>query len=373
MTDRVLTPRHLNRALLARQLLLERSALSIPDALDQVGGLQTQYAPSGYVGLWSRLAGFERDALTRSLEDRSVIQATLLRTTIHMVSAREFWRYALGVRRARRDWWLRARRGAVTEADFEAAAEPLRKAMADGPRTVKELGELASGFLGNIGLWVDLVRVPPSGTWERRRADRLALAEGWIGPEDATEAEGIEHLTRAYLRGFGPAGWKDISAWAGVAPTVLREGAQKLDMVRYRDEDGRELVDLEGLPLPDPDTPAPVRFLPHWDANLLVHARRTKLLPEEYRPRIFHTKNPFSVGTVLVDGRVVAAWSMRDGRVVLDLYEPLPQNAADEVEAERARLEAFQLGFEPGITPRGRQERGRAAQCSASPRAHPAG
>jgi hypothetical protein len=341
VADRILGPRQLNRALLARQLLLERSTLSIPEALEQVGGLQTQYAPSGYVGLWTRLAGFERSALTRALEDRSVIQATLLRSTIHMVSACDFWPYALGVRRARREWWLRARRGAVTEGDFDAGTEPLRQALAEGPKTVKELGDLASGFLGNIGLWLDLVRVPPSGTWERRRADRLDLAERWVGPETATEAHGIEHLTRAYLRAYGPAAWKDISAWAGVSPVVLREGATELELIRFRDEDGRELVDLPDMPLPDPDTPAPVRFLPHWDANLLVHARRSGILPEEYRPRIFHTRNPFSVGTVLVDGRVVAAWSLRNGRVVLDPYEPLAPTVADEVEAERGRLEAF--------------------------------
>ena len=107
MTERVLTRRHLNRALLARQLLLERSTMSIPEAVEQVGGLQTQYAPSGYVGLWTRLADFRREALTDALEERSVVQATLMRTTIHMVSRREFWRYAMGVRQARRAWALR--------------------------------------------------------------------------------------------------------------------------------------------------------------------------------------------------------------------------------------------------------------------------
>jgi hypothetical protein len=107
VTDRTLSPRALNRALLARQLLLERAALSIPEAIEQVGGLQTQYAPSGYVGLWSRLLDFPRESLTAALEDRSVVQATLIRVTIHMVSRREYWRYALGVRQARRVWALR--------------------------------------------------------------------------------------------------------------------------------------------------------------------------------------------------------------------------------------------------------------------------
>ncbi|MBA2718195.1 MAG: winged helix DNA-binding domain-containing protein [Chloroflexi bacterium] len=340
MTDRILSRRQLNRALLARQLLLERSNVSIEEAVEQVGGLQTQYAPSGYVGLWTRLAEFRRDDLTAALEDRTIIQATLMRTTIHMVSRREFWAYALGVREARRVWALRIPdRGDETVS--VAAAARTRAALADGPKSVRELDGVVSGFLGNAGLWVDLVRVPPSGTWERRRADRLGLAETWVGPDDATEDEGLAHLVRAYLRGFGPAAWKDMAAWAGVPVTALRRGGEAVELVRYRDEDGRELIDLPGAPLPDEDTPAPVRFLPHWEATLLVHARRTGILPEEHRPKVFHTRNPFSVGTVLVDGRVVAAWSLRDGRIVLDEYEQLAPDDRRAVEDERAALEAF--------------------------------
>ena len=340
MPDRILSQRALNRALLARQLLLERSTLSIPEAIEQVGGLQTQYAPSGYVGLWTRLAGFPRDALTAALEDRSVIQATLMRTTIHMVSRREFWPYIAGIREARRVWALRAWRD-LDEATMVQRADDLRAALADGPKSVKELGDQGAGFIGNLGLWVDLVRVPPSGTWARRRADRLGLAEAWAGPDDATEADGLRHIVRAYLRAFGPAPWRDIAAWAGIAVTPLKTAGEELDLVAFRDADGHGLVDLRGAPLPDEDTPAPVRFLPHWDANLLVHARRTGLVPEEHRPRVFSTKNPFSVGTVLVDGRVVAGWSLKDGRIVVDPYEPVSVRDADAIEVERVALQAF--------------------------------
>lgn len=341
MTERTLTTRALNRALLARQLLLERSSLSIVEAIEQVGGLQTQYAPSGYVGLWTRLVGFRRDALTEALVDRSVIQATLLRTTIHMVSRREFWRYALGIRDARRAWALRIGREGADEATLVAAADRLRAALAAGPRTVRELDGLVTGFVGNAGLWLDLVRVPPSGTWERRRADRLGLAHDWVGPVDATEDEGLTHLVRAYLRGFGPAPWRDIATWAGIPVTAARRAGERLDLVHYRDESGRPLVDLADAPLPDPETPAPVRFLPHWEASLLVHARRTGILPEEHRPRVFDVRNPFSVGTVLVDGRVAAAWSLREGRIALDPYVSLTAAERDAVEDERLALEAF--------------------------------
>lgn len=343
MADLILTQRALNRALLVRQLLLERSTLSIPDAVDQVGGLQTQYAPSGYVGLWTRLAGFERAALTHALEDRSIIQATLMRVTIHIVSRREYWPFALGVRQARREQWRRTamRLSGVGERDMEAAADRMRASLADGPRSVKELGDLATGFVGTLGLWVDLVRVPPAGTWERRRADRLALAEDWVGPATASEADGLAHLVRAYLRAFGPGAWRDIASWAGISIATAKEAARGLDLRSFRDEDGGQLVDLPDAPLPDPDTPAPVRFLPHWDANLLVHARRTGLLPEQYRSRVFSTKNPFSVGTYLVDGVVAGGWSLKDGRIVLDPFEELTARDKRAVEREREALEAF--------------------------------
>ena len=341
MTERILSTRALNRALLARQLLLERSTLTISAAIEQVGGLQTQYAPSGYVGLWTRLADFRREALTEALDDRSVIQATLLRTTIHMVSRAEFWRYALGVRQARRAWALRLGPNAPGEPALAAAATRIRTALAEGPRPVKELDGLVNGPVGNASLWVDLVRVPPSGTWEHRRADLLGLAEGWVGPEDATEDEGLAHLVRAYLRAFGPAPWRDIGLWAGISVAAAKRGGEGLTLVRYRDEAGRELLDMPGSPLPDQDTPAPVRFLPHWDAMLLVHARRTGILPEAHRGKVFRTTNPFSVGTILVDGTVVGAWSLKDGRIVIDTYEEIRPNDREEIEEEREALERF--------------------------------
>jgi hypothetical protein len=340
---RTLSARALNRALLARQLLLERSTLSIADAVERVGGLQTQYAPSAYVGLWTRLAGFERDDLTRALDERSVIQATLLRVTIHIVSRHEYWAYALGVRTARRDQWRRTfgRMTGAGEEELAAAADRLRAALADGPRDVKELGDLAKGFVGTHGLWIDLVRVPPAGTWERRRADRLGLAEDWVGPPDTTEEAGRTHLVRAYLRAFGPAAWSDVASWSGLAIAAVKAAAADLELVRFRDDAGRELIDLPDRPLPDQDTPAPVRFLPHWDANLLVHTRRTGLLPEPFRPRVFSTKNPFSVGTYLVDGSVAGAWSLRDGRIELEPFIDVPSKVRREVEREREALEAF--------------------------------
>ena len=175
MTDRILTTRELNRALLARQLLLERSSLPLERAVEQMGGVQTQYAPSAYVGLWSRLAGFRRDDLTGALEQRRLVQGTLMRVTIHVVSREDYWPLALAIREGRRRWWLRVHKRA-DDAEQVAAAARLRAFLAGGPRREREivaaLGKEA--WTRGTGLWLDLVRVPPSGTWERRRADVYA-------------------------------------------------------------------------------------------------------------------------------------------------------------------------------------------------------
>lgn len=336
--ERTLTTRELNRALLARQLLLERSHMPLTRALEQVAGLQTQYAPSGYISLWSRLEGFERDDLTRALEQRRAVQATLMRGTIHVVSRRDYWLFAVGIRRSLREWFLKIQRIRGDGADLEERAARLRAELATGPKSRAELKELASGWAGVFG---ELVRAPPSGTWERRRADLFASAESWIGPCDASEDEGLEHLARRYLQGFGPATLNDVASWAGLPLATLRPVVERLKLRRFRNEAGKELLDLPRAPLPDPETPAPVRFIPTWEATLLVHARRTLILPEEYRPRIFNTKTPHSVNTFLVDGALAGTWRYDDGRVRLEPFHKLPCSTTKELEEEGERLAAF--------------------------------
>ena len=347
MTDRVLSPRALNRSLLARQLLLERSALHLPAALERVAGLQAQYAPSAYVACWTRLRDFRREALTEALERRQVVQATLLRSTIHVVSAADYPKLAAGLRGGRRAWWLRTHQRRAPGLDLAAAAASLRRHLAGGPRRRAELTALlaAEGYpalaWSGVGLWLDLVRVPPSGTWEHRRADLYGLADEWLGPSRVSEAEGLEHLVRRYLGGFGPAAAADVASWAGIPAAALRPALARLRLRRFRDERGAELLDLPGAPLPDPETPAPVRFLPTWDATLLVHARRTQILPERYRGRVFDTRTPHSVPTFLVDGAVAGAWRHQGGRVRLEPFGRLPAAARRALEEEAERLAAF--------------------------------
>ena len=195
MTERTLSQRERNRALLARQLLLEPADLSIPRAVERIGGLQAQYAPSAYIGLWTRLKGFRRSALTAALERRSVVQGTLMRSTIHLVSARDYPALAAGVRAARRGWWLRAARRTADEDTMVRTAERLRDLLAGGPLPRRELVRILDvepAIWNGLGLWVDLVRVPPSGTWERRSADLYGLADAWMDVPEVTEAEGID-------------------------------------------------------------------------------------------------------------------------------------------------------------------------------------
>ena len=341
MAERTLTQRELNRALLARQLLLERSTLPLPRVLERIGGIQNQYAPNAYVRLWSCVDGFRRDDLTRALERRSVIHATLMRETIHVVSRRDYWPFAVGIRAAQREWFLRVRKPPPKERDLERQAAELRALMADGPRRQDELVEIVGRSWGMVGPWLDLVRVPPSGTWEKRRAHLFQTAEAWVGPEDIDESEARDHLVRRYLAAFGPASRNDISRWSHLSLGDVAPVLERLSLRRFRDEAGGELLDLPRAPLPDPDTPAPVRFLPTWDATLLVHARRTGILPERYRPRIFSTKTPHSFPTFLVDGAVAGTWRYEGGRVTIAAFARLDAASARYVREEAERLEAF--------------------------------
>src|SRR3954471_2434980 len=336
---RVLTRRQLNRALLARQLLLERSRSPLPRVVERVGCLQTQYAPSAYIGLWTRVEGFARDDLTRALERRSLIQAMLMRNTIHVVSRRDYWPLAIAIRGERKAWSRRVQRADARE--LERAAQGLRRFLADGPRKQAEIA--ASGFWRpGIAVWVDVVRVPPSGTWERRRADLYGLAEDWVGPEpDLSEEEARGQLVRRYLGAFGPAPRADIANWAGMRVDALAEALERVSLRRFRDEHGSELLDVPRAPLPPADTAAPARFLPTWDASLLVHARRTAILDEQHRARIFHVRNPQSERTFLVDGKVAGTWRYARGRLRLDPFGRLTRDARRELAEAGERLAAF--------------------------------
>lgn len=338
----------LNRTALNRQMLLKRGRLSVSRSLEQVAGLQTQYAPSGYVGLWSRLENFERSRLTRALERGQALQGTLMRMTIHMVSAADYPLLTAGVRRSRREWWLRVSKPrALDLCPYETIGELLARALSNGPLPRKALTELlqSHGYPKDVwegaGLWVDMIRVPPSGTWERRRADLYGLAPPH---QPVPETDGLRHLAARYLKAFGPATIGDIGSWAGVPISTLAPAVEGMAVRKFLDEEDNELLDLPRLRLADANTPAPVRLLPHWDALLLVHARRKAILPEEHRATIFSTKNPFSVGTFLVDGAVAGTWRFEGSRVKAETLAPIPKRARRQLDDETTRLERFAAG-----------------------------
>jgi hypothetical protein len=183
--------------------------------------------------------------------------------------------------------------------------------------------------------------VPPSGTWERRRADLYAAAEDWLGPSEATPEQGLEFLVRRYLHGFGPAAPRDLADWAGLPPQQIAPALKGMRLRRFRDQHGEELVDLPRAPLPAAETPAPVRFLPVWDAILLAHARRAGILAEEDRPRIFNPKYPQSAHTFLVDGLVAGTWKYDGDRVKVEPFGRLNKKARAELREEAERLTAL--------------------------------
>ena len=333
--------------MLARQRLLERSREPIPRVLERMGGLQAQYAPSMYIGLWSRIAGFERDALTRALErrDGDPGDAAALDDPPRLRGATS-GRSRVAVREARRAWWLRTRRGAVTEADDGAR----RRAVARAPRRRSDAAHgdrwssSARSAARGVGLWVDLVRVPPSGTWERRRADLFALAERWVGPPRRERRRPRSSCSSAATSPrFGPATRRgDRRLGRASAGDRARGRSSALDTAALPGRGRRRARSTcRARRCPTRRRPRRSRFLPTWDATLLAHARRALILPEEDRPQIFTTKTPQSFPTFLVDGRVAGTWRHEDGRIALRPFRRLDAADRRALEEEGERLAAF--------------------------------
>jgi hypothetical protein len=335
--------RQLNRAVLARQMLLERARLPLHRVVERMSAVQAQYIPSAYIGLWSRVAGFERIQLTSALERGSIVQGTLMRGTIHLVSRADYWPLAAAIREPMQDWWLRVTRGVRSREEMETLAAKAQAVLTDGPLKrrdlVEELG-IDSQTWNGLGFWVEMVRVPPSGTWESRRADLYGLATDWVGADVADSAAGVALLIGRYLGGFGPASRDDIKAFTGLSLATIDEAMDRHRWKAYEWE-GPTLFDLPGGVVPDADLPAPVRFLGTWDATLLVHCRRALILPEEFRDQIFHIKAPHSFNTFLVDGQVRGVWREAGGKVELEPFQPVPRRFQRDLEQEIERLAQF--------------------------------
>jgi hypothetical protein len=268
-----------------------------------------------------------------------------MRSTIHLVSRADYWPLAVATAPARRRHYERVPALALPPGELEPAMAALAAALADdGPLTRKTVEALVGKPAARAAnTFLHLVRVPPSGTWERRAADHWGLATGWLGGgPDVVPDAALVALVRRYLTGFGPATRQEVANWCGMRVGDVGPALDALELRRFAAEDGAELLDLPRLPLPDAGTHAPVRLLPTWDATLLTHARRAVILREADRDRIFSSRNPHSYPTVLVDGTVEGTWRIGDGgRVTVELWSPIGAAAQRELDAEVAALEAW--------------------------------
>ncbi|MEU2663422.1 winged helix DNA-binding domain-containing protein [Micromonospora sp. NPDC007220] len=317
----VLDARALNRATLARQLLLDRADVPVLDAVAHLCGLQAQEPQEPFVGLWSRVRRFDPAALSDLLTGRRVVRMHLMRRTVHLVTADDALAW-----RARHDGMLRQRvlgvyRRELAGVDLDELATAGREVLADGePRSMTGLARaLADRWpapgpraLGEMLLaaLVPVVQLPPRGLWRTRAGVRNALLSSWLGREiDPPAPPGCdpvgEAIVRRYLAAFGPASTADLRAWSGLAGLPAAVTAIREELVVLRDERGRRLWDLPDAPRPDADTPAPVRFLPAFDNALLGYDDRSRIVDDAHRGLSVAGER-----VVLVDGRVAATWSV---------------------------------------------------------------
>jgi hypothetical protein len=343
-SERVLTLRELNRATLARQLLLERKRIGVLPAIERVAGLQAQWPPSPYIGLWSRLDGFKRATLERAVLRGEVLKPTVMRGTLHLVTARDYPMF----------WW------ALSDMPTWYSSTHLAHALKalKGARRLAERAPLTHkqglDYLESIGHEDDLERrrifhalrrhahllhSPDSALWTTRPS---AVFHPYPEPEPMEVLAARSALVRRYLAAFGPSTRADLADWSGLRVADVAPAIEGLEPLRgFRDESGRELLDLQRAPLPPADTPAPVRFLPKWDNTLLAHKDRRRVLPEELRKAVIG-KNGDVTQTFLVDGIVAGSWTAdKRGKVAITPFAPLPRVARRAVEAEAALLEAW--------------------------------
>jgi len=342
VAERVLTQRELNRTTLARQLLLRRERLSPTRAIERLAGLQAQLPSSPYLALWARLEGFERSALERALMRRSVVKALLMRATMHLVSARDYPLLDAAVREART--LIRAR---GTEAPPDELVRRIVALARERPRTRTEIMQ-ALGLDSRTQdsheirmlFWVmalgRLEQTPESAFYAFRGSPTYEGRDH----EHPPRAEATTFAIRRYLNAFGPATRADVSQWSGVPIRDLEQGFEALRLRSFRDEQGRELLDLPRAPLVAGDAPAPPRLLPRWDELLLAHKDRTRILPDEYRKDAIQ-RNGDVQQTFLVDGMVAGLWTRDGNRIRLEPFAPLPRSARRELEDEAARLHAW--------------------------------
>jgi Winged helix DNA-binding domain len=357
MTDGgLLTRIALNRATLARQLLIERARMPALRAIEHLAGMQGQAPHAPYVGLWTRVEGFRAEELSELISARRVVRAPLMRATLHLVSAPDFLR----LRPIVQPVLERGFAGApfdIAGVDVQALLEAGRSLVAERPHTRVELGAALAhrwpehdpvSLAQAVTYLVPVVQVPPRGLWGVGGAARWACAETWLrrgGASDATAPGSREELFVRYLAAFGPASVRDVQTWSGL--TRMSEIADRLRprLCIFRDEEGNELLDLPDAPRPDPRTPVPPRFLPEYDNLLLSHADRSRFITGGEQVPL-PPGNGARFGTLLVDGTLRATWRIAGDRQGAVLHiEPFGRlSESDAIAAEGERLLGFVVG-----------------------------
>ena len=345
MTE-VLTVKALNRATLARQMLLAREKTTALKAVERLVGMQAQLARPPYLGLWSRVAGFQAEDLTRLAQARRVVRGTLMRVTLHLVSTRDYQ----GLRPLLQPMLSAALRGASRDRlpglEMDDVVAAARACLEGRPCTFDEVRDVlgkrwpkvdvrALGYA--VRTHLPLVQVPAESRWGWPGAASFAVAESWIGRPLGTGWDARELVLR-YLAGFGPAGPRDAETWSGMSGLRGVFEALRPRLRVFHDEKGRELFDLPKAPRPPEKRPAPVRFLPDYDNLLLSHADRTRVIPAAHKPKLV-TRNLQIMATYLVDGFVTGAWRIdRAGSSAALVLRPF------ESHARQARAELIDEG-----------------------------
>jgi hypothetical protein len=348
-----LNRRALNRATLHRQALLKRAEMTPVQAVERLVGLQAQAVNAPYLGLWARLASFTKDDLTKALYDRTIVRGGSLRGTQHLLTAADYLWIRPLIKPLTSNRPPSAFATQTRDVDMAELRDTARVLLRGRTLTRPQLGKaLAERWPGHdptaLGLCAQsllpLLHTPPSGTWGKGGAVPCVLAEEWIG-RPLHDAPDPADLIRRYLAAFGPASIQDLQIWSGLTRAADRalftETAARLPgLRRFRDEEGRDLYDLEDAPLPDPDTPAPPRFLPEFDNLLVAHADRTRLMTDETRRRVI--TGSLVRPTFLIDGMVRGTWTLpKTGPLTLTPFSPLTPTETESLTQEATHLLKF--------------------------------
>lgn len=352
MADRVLTLREINRATLARQMLLERVSLSVPVVIERLVGMQAQLASAPYVGIWTRIQNFQRDDLAGLLNNRSVIKATLMRSTLHLFTAGDYLLFRATLQPVLTSAFEAVLKDRAKGLDVEKLVKTARAFIAEQPRAFAEITEHFTALMPEadpgamrygIRTHLPLIQVPTDARWSFPGNPKFTLADAWLDKSIPTE-DHLHTLIRRYLAAFGPATVTDIQTWSGLGK--LKDVMDKLrpELVTYRDERKNELFDVPDMPLPDADTPSPERFLPEFDNLLLSHKNRTRVVADAYRKQVY-LPGLRVAATILVDGFVRGAWKVEKikGTATLTItpFDTLTKQNRDVLVAEGEQLVRF--------------------------------